>query len=494
MASPPGARPRLARVVTGMVAAVALAGLITAIVVAGTDGDGDEGGEDRPAPSSTTTTAIVGTAGAPGVGDPYFPGLGNGGYDVQHYDLSLDWDGGRLAGVAAITAVATQDLSAFNLDLSGLTVSSATVDGEPATATQAGRELTVTLAAPIASGEEFSASIGYGGTPEPIDEATDLFELGWHIDGDEVFVVSEPSGAATFFPANDHPSDKATYTIRVEAPREQTVVANGLLREEPGDAEEGGARTWVYEMPDPMASYLVQVVIGDYELVEAGSVGDVRIRHALHRSFLEEGRATVARTAEMLDVLDDIWGPYPFAAYGVVAVDEPLGFALETQTLSIVGSDIGSAGAEAEDILVHELAHQWVGDAVSPATWKDIWLNEGMATYSEWLWAERTGGPTAAERARGRFPADVERPAGDPGPEELFSSTVYYRGALTMQALREAVGDDAFFEILRSWIAEHSGRSASTTDFVALAERVSGAELDALFQRWLYDPGLPSLD
>lgn len=489
-------RPRLRRTVVGLAGATALAALLTALVVLAVDDDGAP-------PSSTTSTApattaaVEGAPGAAGVGDPYFPGLGNGGYDVRHYDLRLDWDPGEdpaLEGVVTVRATATQDLSSFNLDLAGLEATTARVDDAPASLRAEGRELIVTPASPIPEGHAFSATITYAGNPQPIEEGTELFELGWHTDGREAYVVSEPSGAATFFPVNDHPTDKATYRLEIEAPGDLTVAANGLLAGDPGPGVDPGDLVWTYEMPDPMASYLVQVAIGDYELVDAGTFGDVRIRHALHRRFLEAARATVADTATMLDVLDDVWGPYPFDAYGVVTVDEPLGFALETQSLTIVGSDIGTAGSGAEEILVHELAHQWVGDAVSPATWKDIWLNEGMATYSEWLWNERVHGEPAAVRARGRFPADVERPPGDPGSQELFGATVYQRGALTLQALREAVGDDAFFRILRTWIDEHSGGVASTADFVALSERVSGQDLDALFQRWLFAPGLPSLD
>jgi aminopeptidase N len=304
--------------------------------------------------------------------------------------------------------------------------------------------------------------------------------------------VGEPSGAQTFFPANDHPSDKASYTFRITAPSDQIAVANGTLSEQ---AEGEGTRTWMYVAGEPMASYLVQVAIGDLKLVSDGEVEGVEIRHALHASFLEEARGTLRRTGEMLQLLDDIWGPYPFAAYGVLAVDEPLGFALETQTLTLVGSDIAMGGRASEVILVHELAHQWVGNLVSPATWKDIWLNEGFATYSEWLWSERTGGPSAAKIARRVIGPHLDTPPGDPGPDELFSATVYERGALTLQALREAIGDDAFFRLLRQWIDAHAGGDATTQDFVDLAEQVSGDQaLDALFQTWLYDEGVPNLD
>jgi aminopeptidase N len=452
----------------------------------------DDGG---PAAGSTSVAEVVGTPGARGVGDPYFPDLGNGGYDVEHYDLALTWhpDEGAIDGVATIRATATQDLSRFDLDLAGLEVASVEVGSEPAAFERDGRELVVTPADAVAEGSSFETVVTYAGEPGPLDEATELYDLGWHTDGREAFVVSEPSGAQTFFPANDHPTDKATYTFRLTTPSDQAAVANGRrVGEEP---HPDGTTTWTYELAEPMATYLAQVGIGDLELVDAGVVEGVAIRHALHRSYLDEAQRTVSRTGEMIQALDDVWGPFPFATYGVLAVDEPLGFALETQTLTIIGSDTAVAGRRADGILLHELAHQWVGDAVSPATWKDVWLNEGFATYSEWLWFERTVGSPAAGFARRVGGRGTEVPPGDPGKDELFGITVYERGAATLQALREAVGDDAFFRILRQWVDTYRGRAASTADFIALAKDVSGAPvLDALFHRWLYEPGLPSLD
>ncbi|MET0728463.1 MAG: M1 family metallopeptidase [Acidimicrobiales bacterium] len=444
-------------------------------------------------PSTTSTTQLAGSAGAPGVGDPYFPRLGNGGYDVDHYRLAITWlpDAGAIDAVTTIEATATQDLSRFNLDLVGLAVTSVTVDGEPSQVEHVDRELQVTPAAALPAGQRFTVVVTYGGTPQPIREGTDLFALGWHIDGREVFVASEPSGAATFYPVNDHPTDKATYTFEISAPSDQVAVANGLLvDEQPGPP---GMTTWTYEATDPMASYVVQIAIGDYELIDEGTVDGVAIRHAFHRSVADAARTVTASTSEMIDVLDDIYGPYPFEAYGVLAVDESLGFALETQTLTIIGTNIARSG-RADDILVHELAHQWVGNAVSPGTWQDIWLNEGFATYSEWLWGERTGGAPAADRARSLAGtrADLDTPPGDPGSNELFSTTVYWRGGMALQALREEIGDDDFFTVLRTWVADHQDGSATTADLLALAERVSNQELDDLFTRWLYEPRRPS--
>ncbi|MGQ0432120.1 MAG: M1 family metallopeptidase [Microthrixaceae bacterium] len=478
-----------------LVAALVVAA--TAAVVATTT-DRERG--DRAAPSGTTTsdattsTTLVGQAGADGVGDPYFPKAGNGGYDVEHYDLEITWqpEGGTIVGRTVISARATQDLSRFNLDLSGLDVASVVVDDEPAAVARVAEELEITPAAPIPKGTAFTATITYGGSPVPRSDGTDLFDVGWHTDGREAFVVSEPVGAVTFFPANDHPTDKATYTFVITAPADQTVVANGLLAEPP--VERDGLRTWTYEATDPMASYLVQVVIGDLELVDGGKAGDTVIRHAFHRSVAKAATVAVARTSEMIDVLDDVYGPYPFEAYGVVVVDEALGFALETQTLTIIGTDIASAGRDADIVLLHELAHQWMGNTVSLSSWKDIWLNEGFATYSEWLWTERTGGPSAAASAR-EVPTHPKLavPPGDPGAQELFGPTVYHRGGMALQALREKIGDGPFFAVLRAWVDEHLDGSASTPDFVALAERISGQELDDLFQTWLYSTTQPRL-
>ncbi len=446
-------------------------------------------------PTTTTTEARVrGTPGADGAGDPYFPQLGNGGYDVDHYTLDLTWraDEGALDGVTTIEATTTQDLSRFDLDLSGMEVRSVTVDGQAAAVERFGRELVITPSAAIAEGDGFITVVSYSGRPEPVSEGTDLFEVGWQTDGREAFVLSEPSGAATFFPANDHPTDEATYTFHVTAPSDQVVAANGILRS--SDDLGHGTTSWTYEARDPMATYLVQIAIGDYELVDGGEVDGVVLRHAFHRSLAAGARVATERTAEMIRVLSEVYGPFPFEAYGVLAVDEGLGVSLETQTLTLIGSDIASAGRAADIVLVHELAHQWVGDAVSLSSWKDIWLNEGFATYAEWLFSERTGGLSAAQWARRYAGVDeFDAPPGDPGPQELFTGTVYIRGGMTLQALRERVGDDDFFALLRTWVEEHSVGSASTADFVALAERVSGEQLDDLFQAWLYADHLPAL-
>jgi aminopeptidase N len=473
-----------------------LAAALAAVLAASAASCSDDA-DPRPSTSTSTIAAVAPAPGARGVGDPYFPDLGNGGYDVEHYDLDLRWDAeqGTLAGTATVTATATQALSSFDLDLSGLEVRSVTVDGTPATATRSDAELVIAPPAPIPEGRAFTTVVAYDGTPVPREEGTDYFDGGWQAHGREVFVASEPAGAQTFFPVSDHPSDKATYSFAITAPSDQVVGTNGLPDGQTANPD--GTTTWRSSVRDPMASYLVQIAIGDFEQVDGGRTeSGVAIRHLLHRGpRLETAREAVAGTPAMIDALSRIWGPYPFEAYGVLVVDVDLGFALETQTLTLLGADLVTAPPPNRDaILVHELAHQWVGDLVSPATWRDIWLNEGFATYSEWLWSERSGGPSAAEMAR-QIPRsdDLAPPAADPGAQELFQPTVYLRGAMALQALRERVGDKHFFRILRVWVEEHRFGVASTSDFEALAAEVTGQDLSDLFDPWLHGQGVPDL-
>jgi aminopeptidase N len=367
-------------------------------------------------------------------------------------------------------------------------VASVTVDGDPADATPEGeRDLVVEPAGTLVGGDKFTVEVTYSAQPRQVRGA-DPLDPGWYADGDEVHVAFEPHGAATLFPSNDHPSDKATFEFTVTVPAGLDVAANGMMRKiVPGD----GVRTFTYTAPDQMATYLVQLVIADLDFVESAGPGELPVRHAIDADLSGVVEGPLARTAEMIDVFDDLFGPYPFVAYGAVVVDEPLGYALETQTLSVFGTD----AANNETAVAHELAHQWFGNSVSPATWQDIWLNEGFATYAELLWRERSGqgGPGDLAAAYGTPDPELDLPPGDPGPAQLFARSVYDRGALTLHVLDETVGRDVFLIILRTWLERHDDASASSADFEALAEEVSGAELTPMFDAWLRAPSMPTL-
>ncbi|HEX5366720.1 MAG TPA: M1 family metallopeptidase [Acidimicrobiales bacterium] len=504
-------RPRVALAVGSVV--LALGGLVSGDVAERADLAGTARGDGHPAEPGRSPAGRQGagrgdpdrrdrhdgpgegsgTPGAPagaltGLGDPYFPDAGNRGYDVAHYDLELRWHPARqrMQGVTRLTATATADLEAFALDAVGLDVATVEVDGARATATPRGRrDLVVVPPAPLAAGHRFTTVVTYAAAPGQVG-GVDLLDPGWVADGEEVYAAFEPHGAATLFPSNDHPRDKATFTFRVTVPRGLDVAANGLLRERvPGE----GTTTFVYDAPDPMATYLVQVVIADLDLVESRGPGGLPVRHAVDADVGGIGDGPVALTGRMLEVYEDLFGPYPFVGYGVVVVDQLLGFALETQTLSLVDAD----AARSESTLAHELAHQWFGNAVTPASWQDIWLNEGFATYAELLWSERVGEGGPADLVASARSPRLDLPPGDPGPADLFAPAVYERGALALHVLDRTVGRRTFLDVLRTWVARHGGGSASTAQFEALAEEVSGCELTPLFDAWLRAPVLPRL-
>ena len=464
---------------------MALAGLV---VLGGCTSEVDGSGQPAPAP------------GADGIGDPYFPLDGNGGYDVDSYtlDLHFDPDSDVLGGTATIVATATQNLSAFNLDFLGFEISSATVDGDDATTSRDGGELTVTPAADLADGAEFTTVIAYEGVPEPLDDGLGL--AGFIQTDDGALAVGQPDVAATWFPVNDHPADAATVDLTMAVPDGLEVVSNGELVD---SSTEDGESTWHWVADQPMASYLVTVAIGQFDIREREE-GGIRYWDAVDPALADQparGGATVGAVVdesltlepEAISVLSDFFGPYPFPESGGIVDDVPdLGFALEVQTRPVYSPVFFTDADSGAVVVVHELAHQWAGDSVRLAAWQHIWLNEGFATYAEWLWAEHEGTstPQAQFDRLAALPASNsfwDLPIGDPGPEtdQLFAEATYYRGAMTLQALREEVGDDAFGEIVHQWFDTEAGQAVATDDFIALAEDVSGEQLDDLFAEWL---------
>ena len=452
-------------------------------------------------PAAPPTTAAIAppldaNAGAESLEDPYVGSTGNGGYDVISYDLGLNWDPAatNLDGQTTIVATATQDLSSFNLDLYKLEVSAITVDGQNATFSQTEVELTVVPSVPIAAGTSFTAVIDYGGTPAEGGGFSAAGPSGWHTLPDFVYVMGEPMAALTYHPANDHPSDKATFTYRITVPTGETAVAVGTLQDTVDNGD--GTTTWFYDQPFPQTTYLTTLMIGSFEVREAGtSASGVRIRNVFDSELADDAEPVFASQAEMLDAFEPLFGPYPFDVYGSAVVNDGFGGALETQTLSIFGNDVVGFSAFAEDIIAHELAHQWFGNAVSVERWEDIWLNEGFASYAEALWRDAKD-PSFEYQDWIREILSFSAPLGSqvhrPATTNLFSASVYLRGAFTLHALRLEIGDDAFFELLRTWVETYGGANATTADFEAMAEEVSGQELDGLFDTWLRTDGLPA--
>ncbi len=407
---------------------------------------------DRPGRSSsteadgaTTTSGAAGTEGAADAGDPYFPGLGNGGYDVADYHLALayDPDGDRLEGTATITATATQALTRFDLDLTGMTVSAVTVDGRTARDARDGDELVIDAPRPLAEGDRFTTVVTYAGVPERDTIAVLGEESGWIATDDGAYTIDEPDGAHRWFPSNDHPTDRATFTVAMTVADPLVAVASGKLTDK--RAAGGGRTTWTWTAADPMAPYLLQVAVGDFAIDERPGPDGLPLRTVTSPRSAAQGARAAAATVDMIAFLETVFGPFPFETYGILVPDgASAAVAFESQTLSLIPPALVEDGS----VLLHELAHQWVGDSVTLARWSDIWLNEGFATYAEWLYAEHQGTPLAdsvADSYRQVQGFDDAPLTGDPGRERLFHPVVYQRGALTLQALRVEVGDAAFF-------------------------------------------------
>jgi aminopeptidase N len=376
----------------------------------------------------------------------------------------------------------------------GLTVEKIIVNGQAALFNRNGIELTVYLPQEVVEGDALQIAIAYYGVPgEGIDSFGPEYSEGWINYETGVVVAGEPTGASTWYPVNEHPIDKATYSFTITVDQPFEVAANGTLE----TVDEAGAeRTYHWNMDDPIAPYLVTVAIGEFDVDQYIGSSGVPIRNYFGVGVSEDVRANFAREGEMIAFFEEVFGPYPFDVYGVVVHDLNLGFALECATMVVFGDSFTD-----EYVVAHELSHMWFGDSVGLTAWKDIWLNEGFATYASMLWNEHAYGREALDNEItanyeqfalfGEFFSD--QPIGDPGPDNLFGQDIYYRGALTLHALRLEVGDQAFFDILRTYAGRFAHGNATTGDFIAVAEEVSGQQLDEFFDAWLFQTELPEI-
>jgi aminopeptidase N len=307
--------------------------------------------------------------------------------------------------------------------------------------------------------------------------------------GDGAFVVGEPQGSPGWYPVNDNPRDKATYDFRVTVPDGLTVMANGVLA---GSTSAGGRTTFHWVEDDPMAPYLATATLGRFDLTRY-RLADGTPAYVAEDPTLSSANV-LRKLPDIVDFYSSIYGRYPFTATGAVVDDaRNVGYSLETQTKPVFDR------VPDEATLAHELSHMWFGDAVTLTEWPDIWLHEGFATWSEWIWSEHQGRKSAHKffqnlyNTPARDTAFWTPPPGDPGgPAHLFDGTIYNRGGMTLQALREKVGDGTFFQILRDWVAAHRYGNVTTGQFIAAAERDSGRDLGHFFDVWLYQPAKPT--
>ena len=452
----------------------------------------DETTSIAPDTDSEPEQAAVATPDPDGVGDRFYPKLGNPGYDALHYDIELAVDtvAGTISARTALTAQATEELAWFNLDLLGLDVASVTVDGAAAAFARSGHELIIKPEIPPAAGSQFEVAVEYSGSPEAIDDpGVPFFAVGWQQAEGVIYTVSEPSGSMTWFPSNNHPTDKATYEIRITVPEGLTAASNGLLVDETTAA---GRTTYTWRTDDPMATYLAAVYIGDFDRIDHGPLYEdgPLLRDYVPSDSTPETAAALSVTPEAIRFLEDLLGPYPFDAYGTIVMPFMLGFALENQTLSVHGPATIGPG-----IIAHEIAHQWLGNSVTLEDWSDIWLNEGFATYLHLMFEAEHFGMDFDETMTGVYAQLValgEVPPKGIDIAELFGPSVYFRGAMTLHALRRHAGDETFFEILRAHYDRSAGGHTSTEGFLELVAELAGADAAALVETWLFDETVPS--
>ena len=453
-----------------------------------------------PISSLTCTAAVVMvlfSATAAFAIDAFFPSFGNAGIDVQHYALqiALGDDPNFLTGRAVLSIKATAKLAAFTLDLHHLNVFFVEVDGHPAAFKVSGDKLKITPRRSIPRHEEFRVMIAYGGRTEAIQDPVDPDDptdtMGWKTFDGAAYVVSEPVGASTYFPANDEPDDKATFDITVTVPKPLIAVANGRLRKV---RDLGATRSFAFEMKQPMTTWLATVHVNDFDVTQVASRGQVPITIYTTPATAEDV-TVLARARDMLPFFERQWGCYPFSSYGSVIVEDPkITYALECQSISMFST---RAWADYEAVVAHELAHQWFGNSVSVSKWEDIWLSEGFATYGERLWANRDDPDGFKADMAAIYALLLEKHVGSAvidTPLDLFSHRTYRRGALALYAVELQIGTRKMAHLLKRWATQYRYKSVDSQDFIELAVRDSGDDaVRAILEAWLYDDAVPVL-
>lgn len=421
---------------------------------------------------------------------PYVPGHGDPRFGVDDYHLVLDYKvaTNHLTATAIIQVTIVEATDQLALDLAGLSVSAVKVDGRrPARYTHRDRKLRITLAAKAAAGHRLTVEVDYSGKPRPMPSP--FGPVGWEELADGVLVAAQPCGAPSWFPCNDRPDDKASYSFEVTATEAYRVVANGVLE---GQQKRAGRITWRYKQTQPMASYLAVLHVGRYVTTPVAKGVEI-----IHPRGVGVGRDTAfARQDEMVSTFVRLFGPYPFDDYRAVITADELEIPLEAQSLTTFGANHVDPDWDNERLVAHELAHQWFGNSLTVGDWADIWLHEGFACYSEWLWSQESGGRSVGDLAEEHhrklagLPQDLV--LGAPGRDRMFDDRVYKRGALTLHALRAAVGD-RFFDMLRDWTKKYRWGVVSTADFVAHAQGYTEADVAGLIDTWVYAKPLPPI-
>jgi aminopeptidase N len=454
----------------------------------------------RQAPGSATTPPPAdpnAIDGKPGLGDPYYPQAGNSGYDVAKYQIVINWDPATqtITGTTTISAQATQQLNSFYFDLV-LHTDRVTVNGVPAESVARGfSDVYVKPAEPITAGSSFQVVVGYSGKPGDIKQ-TDVQP--WWSTNSEWTAAGEPESAAWWYPSNDHPSDPALMEVSIRVPAGMEAISVGRL-ESADTGNEKDFNTWHWVARQPMATYVNFVSIGQYELRQGLDRGRPYV-YAVSAQLSPEDRkkafAALMSSAERIRTLETMFGPYPFSEFGGIVPAHKLLFGgLETQTRPVYDArSILNAGFES-GLLDHELAHMWFGDNVTVRQWNDIFISEAYASWAQWGARERRGGRKANDSLNRAYDRLVNNDNFwkitmiDPGKAHLFDA-VYVRGPMALQALRNVIGDEAFFKLARDWSQAPGSRTLE--EWMAAAQSHTTVDLGPFFRAWIYSPTVPA--
>jgi hypothetical protein len=441
-------------------------------------------------PESTSTTvldavvldpALVGSTGG---GSELFPESGNGGYGVSVYDwdLALSDELMSLSGVSTITASATQDLQQFSLDARDLQIGSVTVGGTPAEFSLVGPELVITVGEPIRVGSEFVVEVAYAAEP---NAQWDPDTYGWRVvPGEEVFVFGLPGAAATWTPINeDFDAPPARYIMGFDLPDGFTATASGIPTEDDGS----GKVVWDTGIG---VRFIPTFAVAEFETNEIDwkVPVEVSIRDGILTREPIEGAVL-----EVLPFVESLFGPYPFERLGISVIRGSETYqGLASQMRVVLG-----AAFVTDSLLVHEIAHQWVGGAVSVEDETSGWMMEGLAVYTESLWAESSSADIDVDATTRSLETElppVTRALDDvDSVDEIYDRVTYIRGAMVYHALRLEIGDDAFFVTLREFIQRNLHDTVSVDDLQAVAEEISEQDLDQFFTAWVSEPEVPEL-
>lgn len=426
------------------------------------------------------------------VADPVYPEFGNPALDVLHYGLALRWEPSRhrLSGTATLTVRAARGIDQLRLDFARpLRADKVTVDGKAVTATHPGDDLIIPAGRRLAKDAHVVVAVRYHGQPRPLVGPLvrkDAKEIGFTVLPDSsVYAIQEPYGALTWYPVNDHPSDEALYDIALTVPRGWAGVSSGVLR---GTSASGGRVTYRWHAADPTASYLVALGIDRYRKHTATGPHGIPVTYWIRPQDSGRTLPVLRKTPSMLAWLEKRFGRYPFDSAGVLAIQPDTG--METQTMVTLGRNVP------EEDLLHELAHQWFGNSVGPRSWREIWLNEGFATYAQLLYETDVLG-RSQERTLAlwrQVDGRLRREHGPPGRykrDHFASGNVYFSPALLLHEIRGTIGDRRFFALLRAWVQQHRNVEADRRVFTSWLERHTGRDLAPLVDRWLDSPTTP---